>query len=110
MGTHTVNIAFWDGPYFKPIQTCPLEIKQELKAPPLAPAPILTPPSPAVEDVSDRDEAMSEEDQDAISIVAFWDGDSLEQQETEAQEVTQETGPSSEVASETGVTLPSSLV
>ncbi|MGH0156545.1 UNVERIFIED_CONTAM: hypothetical protein FKN15_046716 [Acipenser sinensis] len=79
-------------------------------APPPAPAPILTPPSPAVADVSDRGEAMSEEDQDVISIVASWDGDSLEQQETEAQEVTQETGPGSEVASETGVTLPSSLV
>ncbi|MGH0139297.1 UNVERIFIED_CONTAM: hypothetical protein FKN15_076387 [Acipenser sinensis] len=41
--------------------------------------------TPSVDDVSD-----------AISIMFSWDGDSLEQQETEVQEVTQETGPSSE--------------
>ncbi|MGH0157382.1 UNVERIFIED_CONTAM: hypothetical protein FKN15_033829 [Acipenser sinensis] len=58
-------------------------------APPLALAPVPTPPSPAVADISDRDKAMSEEDQDASSIVATWDGDFLEQQETEVQEVTQ---------------------
>ncbi|MGH0148049.1 UNVERIFIED_CONTAM: hypothetical protein FKN15_012048 [Acipenser sinensis] len=65
--------------------------------------PVPTPPVPAVADVSDRDEAKSEEDQDAISIVASWDRDSLEQQETVVKEVTQETGPSSEVTSETKV-------
>ncbi|MGH0126685.1 UNVERIFIED_CONTAM: hypothetical protein FKN15_033081 [Acipenser sinensis] len=46
----------------------------------------------------------SDEAQDAISITAFWDGDSFAQQETEVQEITQETGPSSKVTSETGVT------
>ncbi|MGH0141896.1 UNVERIFIED_CONTAM: hypothetical protein FKN15_002501 [Acipenser sinensis] len=53
---------------------------------------------------------MSEGDQDVISIVASWDGDFLEEQDTEVQEVTQETGPSSEIASETKVTPPSSSV
>ncbi|MGH0123178.1 UNVERIFIED_CONTAM: hypothetical protein FKN15_013682 [Acipenser sinensis] len=52
-------------------------------APPPALAPVLSPSVPAVDNVSDRDEVMSKGDQDAISIMAFWDGDSLEQQETE---------------------------
>ncbi|MGH0121437.1 UNVERIFIED_CONTAM: hypothetical protein FKN15_073982 [Acipenser sinensis] len=40
--------------------------------------------------------AMSEEEQDAISIVVSWDGYSFPQEETEVQELTQETDPSSE--------------
>ncbi|MGH0132800.1 UNVERIFIED_CONTAM: hypothetical protein FKN15_050639 [Acipenser sinensis] len=64
-----------------------------------APAPVSSPSLPAVDNVSDRDKAMNEGDQD-----------SLEQQETEVEEVTQETGPSSEIASETHVTPPSSSV
>ncbi|MGH0140227.1 UNVERIFIED_CONTAM: hypothetical protein FKN15_057448 [Acipenser sinensis] len=77
-------------------------------APPPAPAPEPTPSSPAVApDVSERDEVMSQE-QDAISFVASWDGDSFAQQNV--QEITQEMGPSSEISSETGVTPSSSSV
>ncbi|MGH0122419.1 UNVERIFIED_CONTAM: hypothetical protein FKN15_004186 [Acipenser sinensis] len=75
-----------------------------------SPALVPTPPSPVVADISERNKAMSEEEQDVISSAASWDGDSLVQQETEVQEVTQEMGRSSEVASETSVTPPSSSV
>ncbi|MGH0178515.1 UNVERIFIED_CONTAM: hypothetical protein FKN15_077645 [Acipenser sinensis] len=52
-------------------------------APPLTPAPGPTPLSPvAIPDVSEQDVAMSEEEQDAISIAASWDGDSFPQEET----------------------------
>lgn len=54
--------------------------------PPPAPAPLPSPPVLVVNDTLDRDETMSEGDQDVISIAGSWDGDSLEQQETEVQE------------------------
>ncbi|MGH0132174.1 UNVERIFIED_CONTAM: hypothetical protein FKN15_016490 [Acipenser sinensis] len=52
-------------------------------APPPAPAPVPTPPVPVIVDIWDQDEVRGEEDQDVILIMASWDGDSLEQQETE---------------------------
>ncbi|MGH0172364.1 UNVERIFIED_CONTAM: hypothetical protein FKN15_069348 [Acipenser sinensis] len=47
-------------------------------------------------DVSEQDVAISKEEQDANSIVASWDGGSFPEEETEAQELTQGTCPSSE--------------
>ncbi|MGH0145268.1 UNVERIFIED_CONTAM: hypothetical protein FKN15_032847 [Acipenser sinensis] len=63
-------------------------------------------PHPHALDISEQDMAMSEEVQDEISIVVSWDGYSFPQEETEVQELTQETDPSSEVTSETGTTPP----
>ncbi|MGH0146092.1 UNVERIFIED_CONTAM: hypothetical protein FKN15_035150 [Acipenser sinensis] len=60
--------------------------------------------------ISERDEAMSMEDNDAISIEAPWDGDSLECPNPEVQELTEEAGPNSEVPSETDIAPPPSSV
>ncbi|MGH0155610.1 UNVERIFIED_CONTAM: hypothetical protein FKN15_029390 [Acipenser sinensis] len=60
--------------------------------------------------VSERDEAMSKEDNDAISIEASWDGDSLECPNPEVQELPEEACPSSEVPSETDIASPPSSV
>ncbi|MGH0121524.1 UNVERIFIED_CONTAM: hypothetical protein FKN15_001499 [Acipenser sinensis] len=60
--------------------------------------------------VSERDEALSVGEHDAMSIEASWGGDSMGRPEPEVQEMTQETGLSSEFASETDTALPSSSV
>ncbi|MGH0121163.1 UNVERIFIED_CONTAM: hypothetical protein FKN15_071150 [Acipenser sinensis] len=76
---------------------------------PLALAAKATPLAPEVAPVvSKRDEAMSTEDNDAISIESSWDGDSLECPNPGVQELTKEAGPSSEAPSETDISPPSS--
>ncbi|MGH0129026.1 UNVERIFIED_CONTAM: hypothetical protein FKN15_013139 [Acipenser sinensis] len=57
---------------------------------------------------SEQDEAMSEENQDVISIDASWDRESISQ--PEVQDTTQEVGLSSEIASEADTTPPSSSI
>ncbi|MGH0128519.1 UNVERIFIED_CONTAM: hypothetical protein FKN15_035370 [Acipenser sinensis] len=75
-------------------------------APPLAPVPEQILPSLAVDPVlSEQDVAMSKEEQDAISIEASWDGESIGR--PEVQETSREAGQSSE---EADVTLSSSSV
>ncbi|MGH0117260.1 UNVERIFIED_CONTAM: hypothetical protein FKN15_032227 [Acipenser sinensis] len=62
--------------------------------------------------VSEPDLAVAEEDLDAILISASWDSSSFPQDEEEGdiQELTFETGPSSETTSDTGLSpLPSSM-
>ncbi|MGH0142191.1 UNVERIFIED_CONTAM: hypothetical protein FKN15_060292 [Acipenser sinensis] len=68
-------------------------------APPLIPTLELIQPLPVVTpDVSEADLAVAEENQDAISIAASWDGSPVPQEEegVDTQELTFETGPSSE--------------
>ncbi|MGH0128314.1 UNVERIFIED_CONTAM: hypothetical protein FKN15_038209 [Acipenser sinensis] len=77
-------------------------------APPPAPAPEQTPASPLVApEVSEQDVVMSEGEQDALSIAASWDEESFLREETQDPDLTQETGPSSELASEPEVPAPS---
>ncbi|MGH0188347.1 UNVERIFIED_CONTAM: hypothetical protein FKN15_029253 [Acipenser sinensis] len=78
------------------------------EAPALGPTPLLPVVAP---DISEQAMVMSEEEQDVISITS-WDGGSFphEVEEGEIQELTQETGPSSEATSETERALPSSLI
>ncbi|MGH0164337.1 UNVERIFIED_CONTAM: hypothetical protein FKN15_001986 [Acipenser sinensis] len=82
-------------------------------APPLPPAPELTTPLPVVtQDVSEPDLAVAEEDQDAISIAASWDGSSFPQDEEggDTQELTFKTGPSSETTLDAGLSPLPSLI
>ncbi|MGH0124455.1 UNVERIFIED_CONTAM: hypothetical protein FKN15_018775 [Acipenser sinensis] len=66
----------------------------------LPPAPAQPPEPHWLSPWTSQSKTMSKEEQDVISIAASWDGDSFAQQETEVQEINQETGPSSEVASD----------
>ncbi|MGH0125172.1 UNVERIFIED_CONTAM: hypothetical protein FKN15_027565 [Acipenser sinensis] len=82
-------------------------------APPLPPAPELTTPLPVVSwDVSEPDLAVAEEDQDAISNTASWDGSSFPQDEEggDTQELTFKTGPSSETTLDAGLSPLPSLI
>ncbi|MGH0133280.1 UNVERIFIED_CONTAM: hypothetical protein FKN15_039737 [Acipenser sinensis] len=75
-----------------------------------APAPEHTPASPVVAtEVEQQDVVMSEEEQDAISLGASWDEESL-QTETQNPDLTQVMAASSELASEPEIPAPSNSV
>ncbi|MGH0114631.1 UNVERIFIED_CONTAM: hypothetical protein FKN15_031773 [Acipenser sinensis] len=75
------------------------------------PAPEQTPASLLVApEVSEKDMAMSEGEQDSLSIAASWDEESFLRGETQDPDLTQEMVPSSEFASEPEVPVPSSSV
>ncbi|MGH0149283.1 UNVERIFIED_CONTAM: hypothetical protein FKN15_018159 [Acipenser sinensis] len=83
-----------------PAPALPLALVLEPTLPSLAVAPV----------VSERNGAKSVEEHFTISIEASWDGDLIGRAEPEVQEMTQEVGPTSEVASETDMAPPSSSV
>ncbi|MGH0153493.1 UNVERIFIED_CONTAM: hypothetical protein FKN15_055371 [Acipenser sinensis] len=69
-------------------------------------------PAPQVfaPDISEQEVVMSEEEQDALFIAASWDEESFLRGETQDPDLTQETVPSSVLASEPEVPAPSSSV
>ncbi|RXM33106.1 hypothetical protein EOD39_5732 [Acipenser ruthenus] len=69
-------------------------------------------PAPQVfaPDISEQEEVMSKEEQDPLFITASWDEESFLRGETQDPDLTQETVPSSELASEPEVPAPSSSV